>query len=520
MDAVSSLSAPAPRLRFAVRVTPLRLAGGLVLLALALRMLGVGTRPLWLDEAYSAWFSGRGWHYLWTAVPTYEPHPPFYYSLLKLWRELFGGSAVALRSLSVLCAAATVPLVVAASSELERFRPTGRPLLRAGIAGFIAAASPMLIFLGQEARPYPLLIFSYALAILGLVRLMREFAAPGSGRWISWLLLAGGTELGLWAHGLGALYALCLAAALAPAWLARPLDKRRLTRGLATAALMALLYLPCLLMMMNRAGDWGTGWLSWSPVMLLQLISLYAVPVEVLGIASAVAALTIALLAKRAIHDGIAERGWGPERALLLLWWGPPLLAALVSQLFIPVFLARTLAPTLVPAALALGGALARVEARRERLILAAALTMTILPASVQIALRGPSEQWGQVAAYLNARVRPGDQVWVYPNDSALPLRDAGAAVPMRGVPGDYPAVGFKGPIRAGSPAVVSVTGPQANAIATDPRVRSAPTIWLVTRQSGVFDPRGEMPAALASVRRPDRARQWDYISVRPFYRR
>jgi uncharacterized membrane protein len=491
-----------------------------MLLALALRMLGLNTRPLWLDEAYSAWFSARGWHYLWTAVPTYEPHPPFYYSLLKLWRELFGGSAVALRSLSVLCAAATVPLVVAASFELERFRPTGRPLLRAGIAGFLAASSPMLIFLGQEARPYPLLILAYALAIFGLIRLMREFEAKGSGRWSSWLLLAGGAELGLWAHGLGALYALCLAVALAPAWLARPLHSRRLGRGLAAAGLVALLYLPCLLMMMNRAGDWGTGWLSWSPVMLLQLVSLYAIPVEVLTVASAAAALTIALLAKRAIHAGIGERSWGPERALLLLWGGPPLLAALVSQLFIPVFLARTLAPTLVPAALALAAALARVEAPRERLILGAALTITILPASVQIALRPPSEQWGKVAAYLNQHVRPGDQVWVYPNDSALPLRDAGAAVPMRGVPGNYPAVGFKGPIRAGSPAVVSVTGLQANTIAADPRARSAPTIWLVTRQSGVFDPRGEMPAALGQMRRAGPREDWDYISVRPYYRR
>ena len=50
--------------------------------------------------------------YLWHVVPTYEAHPPFYYSLLKLWRSLFGGDAVALRSLSVLLsAAATVPVV-------------------------------------------------------------------------------------------------------------------------------------------------------------------------------------------------------------------------------------------------------------------------------------------------------------------------------------------------------------------------------------------------------------------------
>jgi hypothetical protein len=520
MDAVSALSVPAPRVGVALRLTPLRLAGGLMLLALALRLIGLGARPLWLDEAYSAWFAAKDWHYLWTAVPTYEPHPPFYYSLLKLWRGLFGGSAVALRSFSLVCGVATVPLVVAASFELERQRPSGRPLLCAGVAGFLAGASPMLIFLGQEARPYPLLIFAYALSTLGLLRLMREFKGGVPGEWRSWLMLAVGTELGLWAHGLGAVYALCLAAALAPAWLKGPVGRSRLTRGLAAAASVAALYVPCLLMMMNRAGDWGAGWLSWTPDMLLQLLGLYSVPVELLSLASAIAALTLVLLAKRAVQAGMKERGWSAHRAILLLWWGPPLIAALVSQLFIPIFLARTLAPTLIPAALALGGALARVETRRERFALAAALLITLIPASIQIAVRPASERWDQVAAYLRLHVRPGDEVWLYPNDSALPLREAGAAVPMRGVPGDYPAVGFKGPIRAGSPAVVSVTATQATAIASDPAARRAPTIWLVTRQSGVFDPRGEMTAALARTRRPGPIQEWDYISVRPYYRR
>src|SRR4029078_4067551 len=91
-----------------------------VIIALGVRAIGLSTRPLWLDEAYSAWFSSRSWDYLWTVVPTYEPHPPFYYSVLKLWRVIAGSGPVALRSLSLLFSITTIPVVMAAALELDR----------------------------------------------------------------------------------------------------------------------------------------------------------------------------------------------------------------------------------------------------------------------------------------------------------------------------------------------------------------------------------------------------------------
>src|SRR5439155_27316264 len=113
------------------------------------------------------------------------------------------------------------------------------------------------------------------------------------------------------------------------------------------AALVALVYLPCLMMMANRAGDWSTNWLEWQPSMLLQLLVLYTIPVEALTVGSAIAALAMALLIKRALASTYASQGWNSDRAMLLLWLGPPMLAALISALFIPVFLARTLSGTL-----------------------------------------------------------------------------------------------------------------------------------------------------------------------------
>lgn len=334
-------------------------------------------------------------------------------------------------------------------------------------------------------------------------------------------MLGAGAELALWAHAIGILYVLCLAAALLPAWLARPFPGKRLRRGFAVAALVAALYAPCLVMIMKRAADWGSGWLSWKPSMIFQLLSLYTVPTDVLTIGSAVGALAMLLLIKRALEQGSRMPGWNDERALLLLWWGPPILAVLISSLFVPIFLLRALAATLAPAYLAMAGALARTDRRSERLVISAMLLLTLVPTALQVALRPAQEPWDNVRDYLERHVAPGDQVWLYPNDSALPLREAGlSGIAVRGLPGDYPAVGFKGPIRAGSPAVVSMNRAQTMAAAGDAALKSVPTIWLVTRQRGIFDPQGDMPFALSRVRRAGAPHDWSYIEVTPYYAR
>ena len=522
MDAASSLRAPVPGLRLNWRITPLRIACALTFLALFLRLIALNSRILWLDEAFSAWFSDQSFRYLWHVVPTFEAHPPFYYSLLKLWRMVFGESHAALRGLSVLFGTLTVPVVVAIALEQDRQEATGRPLLRAWLAGFLAACSPMFMVIGQEARPYPLLTVAYSIAILALVRLKRQFAAGQPGRWTSWLLLGSSVALTCWAHALGLLYGLCVALALLPVWLTGPATRQRIVRGLVTAAGVAAVYLPCLLMLTSRTQDWSTNWLAWDPSMLLQLLVLYTVPVEALTVGTAVAALAMALLIKRALSDTWSSKGWNTDRQLLLLWLGPPMLAALISALYEPVFLARTLTGTLVPAYLMIAGAIARSESQRDRRFITAAICITLLPAAATIPFRPVDERWDLVSAYLSRNVAARDQIWLYPADSALPLDAIGRKLPgtERPIPEPFPTLGFKGPIRAGWPATVSLTSAQAAEFASDPKIKDVPVIWLVTRQSGIFDPRNDVPVALAHVRRAGSIQEWGYINVTPYYRR
>jgi hypothetical protein len=90
----------------------------------------------------------------------------------------------------------------------------------------------------------------------------------------------------------------------------------------------------------------------------------------------------------------------------------------------------------------------------------------------------------------------------------------------VREIPAAFPTLNARGPIRAGWPAVVSVTRDQADALARDKALAKVSVVWLVTRQAGIFDPDFDMPEALAGVRRPGPLQQWGYITVRPYYRR
>jgi hypothetical protein len=138
------------------------------------------------------------------------------------------------------------------------------------------------------------------------------------------------------------------------------------------------------------------------------------------------------------------------------------------------------------------------------------------------MALRPATEAWDQVDSYLEQNVRPGDVVWLYPNDSALPLRAAApnSTYPRRGIPADYPAIGVKGPIRAGSPAVVSLTPDGARRFAAGADAKHIPTIWLVECQPAFADPSADVPHALERTRRAGPKMRWRYITVQAFTRR
>ena len=136
------------------------------LIALAVRFFRIGAESLWLDEAYSLHLaSGDGLSVLTGSVGNRHT-PPLYYYLLHLWL-VFGESECALRSLSAIVGAISVPLVYA----------IGRPLVGRGaalIGAAAAALSPFLVYYGQEARGYTFLLLLVLLSTLLLWRFVSE----------------------------------------------------------------------------------------------------------------------------------------------------------------------------------------------------------------------------------------------------------------------------------------------------------------------------------------------------------
>ncbi len=118
----------------------------------------------WVDELHSAWC-------VWDGIADVAPRAdignqsPFYFLGLWFWKQLFGGSELALRISSVLAVAASCLLLTIAVGK-----STGS--LTAGItAGLVLAIENNSIFYGTELRPFAFVILFASVATICFARL-------------------------------------------------------------------------------------------------------------------------------------------------------------------------------------------------------------------------------------------------------------------------------------------------------------------------------------------------------------
>jgi hypothetical protein len=151
----------------------------LLLTGAGLRLVDLGVQELRGDEAFSYLYAREPLREIVPAlVRAADPHPPLHYLLLGIWLRLAGDSELALRLPSAMAGILLLPAVF----QLGR-RLLGRDT--ALVAVLLAALSPSLIWLSQDARSqYMLVLLLTVLATLILVRVVHR------SHWRDWLLYA------------------------------------------------------------------------------------------------------------------------------------------------------------------------------------------------------------------------------------------------------------------------------------------------------------------------------------------
>jgi len=145
----------------------------ILLLAIGLRLINLGGRALWYDEAFAVLFAEKGLSAMiyGTLTPVAggaaDIHPLLYYSTLNVWMHFFGESAFAVRLLSVVFGAATVALIYLLAKTLFDEK-TGLA------AALITAIAPFHVQYSQETRMYALLGLLLLAATWCFVKAWRE----------------------------------------------------------------------------------------------------------------------------------------------------------------------------------------------------------------------------------------------------------------------------------------------------------------------------------------------------------
>ena len=233
--------------------------------AVALRLVHLSDRSIWYDEA-SSWQTARyGWTDFLRSI-SLNVHLPLYYLLLKGWMAVFGGSAAAIREMSVFFGIATVVLMGLFGRELFRASaacreecdgdPESTEARFFGLAvGMLVALSPVQVFASIEARMYTMGTTFAALSCWLLLRNLRT--GGGVVAWLAYgLALTGLVYSHHW--GLFSAAAQALFLGFYVLWLAASgageTARRLAVAAGATGVMVALMYLPAYFLLRTQLG--------------------------------------------------------------------------------------------------------------------------------------------------------------------------------------------------------------------------------------------------------------------------
>ena len=380
----------------------------ILLIALAVRLLGVATRFTYCDEAFAVLFAEKGPAAMLQGTLTVDVngaaadiHPLAYYTMLWGWMKVFGESLVSVRLLSILFGLGTVIMAY----FLLRAMFANRRLVLLGTLG--VALSPFQVHYSQEVRMYALLTFALSAATYAFWKGLQS----SQRRW--WVLFAFCAALATYTQNLAVFYLVPLA--LTPVLLRR-WDKVKMTFLAGTGAL--LLYLPWLLQLPAQFAKIQNGYWVERPTLSTVLNTLLSfvtnLPVNPPWIPLALTvALLVPTLAAYQTFLAVKARQPGIRRGLWLAYmaFAPGLLMFIFSQ-WKPVYIERALLCSAVMFWLWMAWALTttRLPAFPRMISFALLAAGIILGLVMQVTYTGfPYGPYQALDASLHARVQSGD---------------------------------------------------------------------------------------------------------------
>lgn len=359
---------------------------------------------LWFDETASLAFARQPLGHLWGDWMLRETNPPLFYTLLKGWIAIVGGSDAALRGLPVLISLAGIAAMFLLA------RATGGP--RAGLLGAaLLALSAAHVDFSLQLRGYGLGHTAVIFASLGMVLFLQRRTAGAL------LLYGAAAAITLYSHTTLLLFVVLANTAML--LLLRD-DRPALAKWIGVNLIVALLW------------SWW-GWITLRQLALPHNFSWIAPPspADAWLITKAAylpsyhrsetAGGDLLLLIALVAAAGIAVRRRSPELILLAaLALGGPLMFFLVSQ-HTPILLPRTLLWASGPLIALVATSVAAMPDRRLSAITAAAL---LAVSAAGLAMWWPdreSEDW-RAAARLVREQGPGVDVIVADDAVALAL--------------------------------------------------------------------------------------------------
>jgi mannosyltransferase len=391
-----------------VRTSDVIVIGAPTLVALALCLYELTTRSIYLDESATVSVISQHGNVLGSALAHEGGSMLAYYVLLHVLTHVFGYSQFVLRFPSALATAAAVAIVCVLAKRMF-----GRGLALA--SGLLFAVSLSLVYWGQTARGYALLIALVSGSFLAFVTLLER---PGAS-WRVWLAYVALTT--------GATYVGPEASLIVPAQLIALYWHRDKWRRVVSAVVAAGAgCIPLAVIALER----GAGQLFWVPRPSVTSAKQSAQALASAGLqphfytstGHALMLVTTVLLAA-ACFKVLAKRATSGEfdyRTVLLLSWMvvPVALVLLISLIGQSIFQPRYVLMSLPPVSLLLAWTI--VDRRLPRALVAVGLGALLALRALQVApAYGVSvENWNEAAPYVIAHAASGDCMAFYPSDA------------------------------------------------------------------------------------------------------